>query len=446
MRIVIVGGGEVGYGLSQALASRHEVVVVDQAPEVGDRFEKLDVEFILGGATTSDVLRRAGVAGSEVFVACTGLDEVNVVACGMANQLGSPQTICFVSREDFLDVSARHGALELFGINRVVWPEAQLAEDIGRIVVAPGAIDAETFEGGAVRLLEYRLGPGSPLTEGALATLHLPHGSLVVAVRRGDSFFIPRGDTQLTVGDKVVVMGTPEAMEAVQQRVMPASTKGPQAVTIIGGGDVGLRLAEKLDALREIDLRIIERDPRRGEVLAARLRGALVLQGDGTDLSLFESEDIGRSDVLVTVIDNDEKNLLASLLGRQLGATRIIARVSKPGNLRLFERVGVDVAISARGAAVTSVLHHIEGGQASLLAVLEEGEGRIFEVGVPDGFHSRPIRELEPPRDSIIAAILRKSGAIVPRGTDVLEGGDRLLVFSTRAAAEHVRTFFQSRR
>ena len=109
---------------------------------------------------TSDVLRRAGVARAEVFVACTGLDEVNVVACGMANQLGSPQTICFVSREDFLDVSSRQGALELFGINRVVWPEAQLAEDMERLVVAPGAIDAETFEGGAVRLLEYRLGPG----------------------------------------------------------------------------------------------------------------------------------------------------------------------------------------------------------------------------------------------------------------------------------------------
>jgi trk system potassium uptake protein TrkA len=122
----------------------------------------------------------------EVFVACTGLDEVNVVACGMANQLGSPQTICFVSREDFLDVSAREGALELFGVNRVVWPEAQLAADIERIVVTPGAIDAEPFEGGAVRLLEYRLGAGSPLTEGALATLHLPHGSLVVAVRRGE--------------------------------------------------------------------------------------------------------------------------------------------------------------------------------------------------------------------------------------------------------------------
>ena len=144
----------------------------------------------------------------------------------------------------------------------------------------------------------------------------------------------------------------------------------------------------------------------------------------------------------MSVIDNDEKNLLASLLGRQLGVRRIITRVSKPANLRLFERVGVDVAISARGAAVASVLHQIEGGQASLLAVLEEGEGRILEVQVPAQHNGLALRELGLPRDSIVGAILRGAAAIVPRGTDRVQLGDRLLVFSTRAAADHVRTFF----
>jgi trk system potassium uptake protein TrkA len=446
MRIIIVGGGEVGYGLAQALASRHEVVVIDHSAQAGDRFEKLDVEFIAGGGTTADVLRKAGIERAQVFITCTGLDEVNIVACGMANQLGSPQTICFVSREDFLSLPEGQDGLELFGIDRVVWPEAQLAEDIGRIVVAPGALDAETFENGAVRLLEYRLEHGSPLTEQPLTALDLPNGSLLVAVRRGDAFFIPRGDTRLLAGDKVVVMGTPEPMAAMQRRITPSADNRGQTVTIIGGGDVGLRLAERLDSLGNIRLRIIERDQRRGEMLAARLRHALVLNGDGTDLSLLEGEDIGRSDVLVSVIDNDEKNLLASLLGRQLGVRRIITRVSKAANLRLFERVGVDVALSARGAAVASVLHHIEGGQASLLAVLEEGEGRILEVQVPADYDARTLRDLNSPRDSIVAAILRDKAVIVPRGTDVLRTGDRLLVFSTREAAPHVRTFFSTAR
>ncbi len=443
MRVIIVGGGEVGFALAQALSARHDVVVVDQHPDAGDRFESLDVEFVAGGGTVADTLSRAGVERADVFIGCTGLDEVNIVACAMANQFGSPQTICFVSREDFLTPGGQHG-LAQFGINRVVWPEAQLAADIQRIVVAPGAIDAEEFAGGAVRLLEYRLDADSKLTTGTVADLELPHGSLLVAVRRGDSFFIPRGDSQLLAGDKTIVMGTPAAMKEVQQKLAVNVAAHTQSVTIIGGGDVGLRLAEGLDDTPGIRLRVIERDRARGEMLAARLKHALVLSGDGTDLALLESEDIGRSDVLVSVIDNDEKNLLASLLGRQLGVRRVITRVSKAANLRLFERVGVDVTISARGAAVASVLHEIEGGASSLLAVLEEGEGRIVELEVPAGYQARALRDLEPPRDSIIGAILRDHGAIVPRGNDRIEPGDHILVFSTRAAADRVRDFFGS--
>jgi trk system potassium uptake protein TrkA len=444
MRIVIVGGGQVGFGLSQALAARHEVVVVDRDPDTGDRFEKLDVEFIEGGGTNAEILRRTGIDRADVFVACTGLDEVNIVACGIANSLGSPRTICFVSRDDFLRVSDRQEGLEQFGINRIVWPEAQLADDIERIVTVPGAIDAEVFAGGAIRLLEYRVEAGSPLMAASVADLKLPLGSLVVAVRRGDQFFIPRGDSHLAVGDKPIVMGIPEAMAEVQRRVTPGADDGRQTVTIIGGGDVGLRLAERLDASPQLDLRVIERDEARGEMLAGRLRRALVLRGDGTDLALLESEDIGRSDVMVSVIDNDEKNLLASLLGRQLGVRRIITRVGKPENLRLFERVGVDVAISARGAAVAAVLHEIEGGPTSLLAVLEQGEGRILEIEVPQNYRERALSELQTPRDSIVGAILRGDRALVPRGTDRVQPGDRLLVFSTRAAAENVRNYFSS--
>jgi trk system potassium uptake protein TrkA len=418
------------------------VVVVDQSPEAADRFETLDVEFVAGGGTSRETLRRAGIERTDVFVACTGLDEVNIVACGMANQLRESRTVCFVSREDFLRLSTGEDGLGHFGIDRVVWPEAQLADDIERIVATPGAIDAEEFADGAVRLLEYRLDPGSPLIVDRVANLRLPHGSLLVAVRRGEAFFIPRGDTRLAVGDKAIVMGTPEAMRGVQGLMPHGSAGERQAVTIIGGGDVGLRLAEHLDAIPSISLRVIEHEVARGEMLAARLARALVLQGDGTDLALLESEDIGRSDVLVSVIDNDEKNLLASLLGRQLGVKRIITRVSQPGNLRLFERVGVDVAISARGAAIAAVLHEIEGGKGSLLAILEQGEGRILEVEVPTRFVGRALKELNPPHDSIVGAILRSREAIVPRGEDRLGPNDRLIVFSTRNAAEAVRTFY----
>jgi trk system potassium uptake protein TrkA len=298
------------------------------------------------------------------------------------------------------------------------------------------------FAGGIVRLLEYRLAADSPLTATTLGALHLPRGSLIVAVKRSGQIFVPRGTTQLQPADKVIVMGTPDAMQAVQPLLHPGRADGRLQVTIIGGGDVGFQLAERLDATKNIDLRVVERDPARGAMLAARLSRGLVLRGDGTDLEFLESENVGRSDVLVSVIDNDERNLLASLLGRQLGVPKVITRVSRRANLRLFERVGIDVAISARGAAVDSILHQITGGTTSLLAVVEHGEAHVFELTVAPAFVPRPLKQMGAAQDAIVAAILRDGRAIVPRGDDIVEPGDRLFVFCTQEAAERVRAYF----
>jgi trk system potassium uptake protein TrkA len=446
MRIIIVGGGEIGFALSRQLSTGHDIVVIDDNPDVRERFESLDVEFLTGSATSADVLARARVANADLLVACTGLDEVNMVACAIANRVGTGRTICFVSKDDFVGKDGSADSVrQHFGIERIIWPEAQLAEEIERIIAAPGAIDAEVFAGGRIRLLEYRLEPGSPLTAGPIAALHLPHGALIVAVKRRDAIEIPRGDTQLSAGDKIIMMGTPEAMtEAAPQVHGGVHAATVQLVTIIGGGDVGFRLAQGLDAARSVEVRIIERDRRRGELLAASLRHALVLNGDGTDLELLESEEIGRSDVLVSVIDNDERNLFASLLGRQLGVRKIITRVSRPANLRLFERVGIDVALSARGAAVASVVHQIQGGRANLLAVLEEGQATVVEISVPAGYRPRALMEMNAPAQSIVGAILRGDDVIIPRGQDQIRPQDRLLVFATAGTVGRVRDYFGS--
>ncbi len=442
MRVVIVGGGEIGFALAQGLAAQNEVFVVDHKPEIADRFEPLDVQFVLGTGISRDVLGRAGAEAADVVVACTGLDEVNIVSCAVARQIATPRTICFLSREDFLEAGEHAHGLAGFGIDRVIWPEAQLAQEIERVVRVPGALDAESFADGAIRLVEYRLEADSPFI-GRVADLHLPQNSLIVAVRRGDQFFIPRGASTLEPADKVLVMGAPAALQEARRRMTRAGESTRQRVTIIGGGDVGLQVAERLERNRDaIELTLIEIDRARGELIAGRLRHALVLNGDGTDLELLESENVGRSDVLVAVIDNDERNLLASLLARQLGVPRIITRVSKRANLRLFERVGIDITISARGAAVASVLHQIQGDTTRLLAVVEEGAGRILELDVPAGYTPRALRELAPPLNSIIGAVVRQSRAFVPRGTDRIEPGDRLIVFTTYAAADQVRDYF----
>lgn len=446
MRIIIVGGGEIGYALAGELSRDHSLSVVDRDPDVGNRFKALDVGFLTGSGTSADVLGRAGVAQADLLVACTGLDEVNMVACAVATRLGVRRTICFASREDFAGGdSSADTVRQHFGIERIIWPEAQLAAEIERIIAAPGAIDAEVFADGRIRLLEFRLDPGAPLTAAPLAALHLPRGALIVAVKHRDSIEIPKGTTQLSAGDKIFVMGTPDAVALTAPQIHgQRPDRGRQVVTIIGGGDVGFRLAQRLDAAGDVELRIIESNRERGEMLAASLRRALVLNGDGTDLELLESEDIGRSDVLVSVIDNDERNLFASLLARQLGVARIITRVSRPANLRLFERVGIDVALSARGAAVSSLVHQIQGGRAQLLAVLEAGQATIVEIEVPADYRPRALMDMKPPPQSIVGAILRGPEVVIPRGPDQICPHDRLIVFAAAQSVALVRDYFGS--
>lgn len=446
MRIIIVGGGQVGYALCSALSADHDVFVVDGDPEVASRFAQVDTQFVQGSGTNPDVLRQAQAENCDLFIACTLLDEVNIVACSIGSQLGAHDTVCFVSKQDFVRPPGGADSLrEHFGINRVIWPEAQLAAAIERIIMAPGAVDAGVFAGGKVRFLEFKLEADSPFVDRAVAEADLPYGVVAIAVKKGDSTLIPHGSTRLSAGDKVALMGTDTAMESLRPRLSPGATaSASQVVTIIGGGDVGHRLAQRLDAAADIQLTVIERDRTRGELLAASLSQSLVLQGDGTDLQLLESEEIGRSDVMVSVIDNDERNLLASLLGRQLGVRQVITRVSKPSNLRLFELVGIDVALSARGTAVASVVHQITGGRSSLLAVLEQGQAKVIELIVPPGYPEVTLKEVNTPAESIVGVILRGDDAIVPRGTDQLLPGDRLLVCCTESAAVSVRDTFST--
>lgn len=442
MRIVIVGGGQIGSSLARALAADHEVVVIDHDAAVADTFASIDAELIVGSGTSEEIFARAGIKDARFFVATTPLDEVNIVACAIANRMASPETICLVSRADFTPNSREMQGLAQFGIDRVLWPEAQLAADIVGVVTAPGAIDAESFADNRIRLLEYKLDAASPLITEPLGQLHLPKGSLIVAVKRAGSMFVPRGNTQLAEGDKIILMGTPDAMQQVERMIHPTRRGDTIEVTIIGGGDVGLQLAERLESQPQCHVRVVERDVARGEMLAARLKRTLVLSGDGTDLEFLESENVGRSDVLVCVIDNDERNLLASLLGRQLGVPKVVTRVSRRANLRLFERVGIDVALSARGAAMASILHQITGGTSSLLAVLEQGEASVVELIVSPHFEARPLKSIGAPGDVIIGAILRGREVIIPRGDDRVEPGDRIIVFSTGAGAERVHAYF----
>lgn len=270
---------------------------------------------------------------------------------------GATETICFVFREDFRRSADGHESLSKhFGVGQVIWPEEQLADAIEQRIMAADAVDTGVFAGGKVRLLEFLLGADSSWVGKPIFRLDLPSSVVIAAVHHGATTSIPSGQAVPDAGDRVVLMGTRAAMRVLQERQSPTvAGRRVRLVTVIGGGDVGLRLAQHLDTERDIELKVVEHNRARGEMLAATLANANIIEGDGTNLGVLESEGIGRSDVLVSVIDNDERNLLPCLIGRQLGVGLVITRVGPPGNRRLFERVGIDMALSARGFSPNSL-------------------------------------------------------------------------------------------
>ena len=213
-------------------------------------------------------------------------------------------------------------------------------------------------------------------------------------------------------------------------------------VAIIGGGSVGLKLAKSLEDLK-LNLKIIEKDPERCEYLSQVLNNTLIINGDGTDLELLNEEDVAQSDVVVSVTNNDEKNLLCSLLVKHMGAGRVISRVSKGTNVELFERVGIDIAISSRTAALNEIKNSIKETNIGILATVEQGKGEVLVIEIPENYPTKKIMEMKLPAKAIVGIIQRRKRIIIPNGATQVMSGDNLIIFTTSENAKVIREFFE---
>ena len=446
MRIVIGGEDEVAFRLAEALMGAHEVVLVHGSKASPARLERLDVASVFGSLGNPEVLEKARVGHADVFIACTEEDERNLVACMAAKRLGGARTVCFFHRREWLRPTDRgeQSLAASFGIDMVVWPAERLAREIVKVIETPGALDLEEFFEGRVMLLKYPVAPHSSAAGKTVREAGVPAGVVLVGVRHGDRMSLPRGDTQLVPGDKVFAIGNRAGVGRLASLLgvgVGDARGGP--ITVVGGGSVGSMVAEGLEPASGADIKVIEPDPVRCEEISRTLRKALVVQGDGTKLDLLESEGVAESRVLVAVTNSDERNLLISLLGKQLGIPRIVTRAGSAVNERLFERVGIDVVRSAQGTAIQAVLADLIGGRSRLLAEVEHGDARVLQIDVPEGMPARRLKEMHAPVFAIVGAIERAGKTIIPRGDDEVKGGDRIVVFCDAASEPTARTFFE---
>jgi len=447
MRILIGGEDEVAFRLVEALMEDHEVILV--CPESAadeNRLGRMDAERVTGSMTSPPVLREARVQDADLFVGCSPIDERNIVACVSAKRLGARRSVCFLERPD-LQLPGEDAAIlaQSLGIDDVVRPGKQLATEILRIIAVHGALDVQVFAGGRVHLLRYAVEAGASITAGTLKEIGVPEGVVFVMARRGDLVFVPKGETRFEPGDKITAMGSLAGINRLLSSYLRVGSRGRarQEATVVGGGSVGLAVARGLEDAGW-SVKVIETDRKRCEEIAPDVKG-LVLHGDGSDIDLLQAERIGEAPVLVAVTSNDEKNLLVSLLAKSLGVQRIVTRADHLSNERLFERVGIDVVRSARGAAVRSVLRMVDVTSAELLAELEHGDAEVLELVMPADLPKVPIVNMKAALFGIIGAILRRGRVIIPRGNDHVEAGDHILVFCMRDQEEDVREFFLER-
>jgi trk system potassium uptake protein TrkA len=347
VRIIVVGAGEVGTSIADNLSEPHDVdVVVERDPEVvEDLAYSVDVLPIHGDGTDLEVLREAGIEDAAMLIASTDVDETNVVACGTAKTTGEIFTIARVKRRSLL--TTWQGAERAFGVDFMVSSDLLTAQAIFRIWGLAGARDVDTFAGGLVRMAEFDLGDDSDVAEQTVREVDRWDSLTFAAIFRDGDVLVPRGDTRLASGDRVVVIGRPDSVTEFAADIDPEETNTPDDVVIVGGSEVGFQTAQVFEQ-HGYGPRLIERDPDRARQLAEDLPKTSVLQNDATDIAFLENEYVDEADIVVAALESDEKNLLVSLLADRIGVERTVAIVETPEYVTLFEAVGVDVAVNPR--------------------------------------------------------------------------------------------------
>ena len=446
MNIIIYGATELGCLIATEFFEDHDITIIDKEEKFTNNFSKLDIGFIIGDAANVDILKQANIKTADLFLACSDSDEVNIVACLTAKRISGIRTVCFVGKKEYktsLGLTKDSDFISDLYIDDIIWPEELLTQDIFRIITVSEALDVENFANGRARLLEYRIKENSVLVDKKVRDCEFPSDTLIVGLTKECCLSIPGGDTVFSADDKAIFMGLSRSLDKLAGR--KKKKKGvTKKVTIIGGGNVGEMLAENLEDAR-MNVKIIERDTKRCEKLSEVLSHTLVINGDGTDLALLNEEDISASDVVVSVTNNDEKNLLCSLLAKQLGVERVISRVSKNANIPLFEKVGIDIALSDKIAALNEVKNSVSGGKVGILATVEQGKGEIIEISIntnDNKFNDIKVMDLHLPVKAVISIIQRRNKIIIPKGNTTIKTGDNLIIFTTAENAPNLKAFF----
>jgi len=387
MRIIIVGAGEVGFHIAHRLTAENKnVVVIDKNPEVLERVgERLDVETVLGSGSSPRVLETARVKNAQTFLAVTDSDEINLIACTFSNILAPNMTrIARIRNQEYTDY--KNILASDLHIDIVINPEEEIIGSIERLMSTPGAAEVSEFSDINITLAGIWIRNTCPLAGMNLADLKQAveiERFIVAAIVRDEKLFIPSGRHKVKPKGMVYFVCAHQDLQAVL-KAFGASTGTQHKVLIIGGGNIGFKLAQNLERKKGLQIKIMDKERARCNFLAQNLNRSIVLQGDGSDQRLLREENVGDMDVVVSVTGDEENNVLCSLLAQSMGAKLTVTRINKFAYLPLMQAVGLEHIVSPRLSAANSILRHVRKGTViSSISIKEDAEA--MEVVAREG-------------------------------------------------------------
>jgi trk system potassium uptake protein TrkA len=453
MRIVILGAGQVGSSVAESLVSEaNDITVVDTNPDrLSALQDRLDLRTVAGNAAHPAILEQAGARDADMLLAVTQSDETNMVACKLAaTMFNIPTKVARIRSADYLS-HPEIFAPENFAVDLSICPEQVITDYVVKLLEFPESLQVLEFAGGRVSLVAVRAFHGGPLVGHEVQSLrqHMPRvESRVAAIFRQDSPIIPEGKTIVEAGDEVFFLAATENIRGVM-RELRRMDKPVKRVMIGGGGNIGRRLAAAIE--HKYDVKIIERNKTGAERLAASLGRSLVLNGDVTDEELLEAENIGDMDVFCALTNDDENNIMSSLLAKRMGARKVIALINRSSYVNLVQAGQIDIAISPAQATIGTLLAEVRRGDCVAAHSLRRGAAEALELVAHGDARSsrivgRRVEQIELPRGATIAAIVRgppqrSAGAgtgegagtagqvIIAHHDTVIEPDDHVIVF-----------------
>ena len=426
-----------GFHIARSLAlEKKDVVVIDINADATSRMsDRLDVQVINGSGSSPVILEEAGIKDADILLAVTDSDETNLAACLMTDIM-SPSTkkLARIRNADFdpyhesLLETAPH-------IDTVINPDIEVVKTIEQLMSVPGAVDVGEFEEGRIRFVALYLDANGPLAGVRLSDLPDLCGDnrpLITAIIRDEVLIIPRGDDKLEAGDLVYFISEQDKLFDVLSSFGRKAEK-IKRVMIVGAGRIGSRLAAALEK-KSIYSKIIESDPDRCSELAEILDKTVVLNGDGSDQSLLVEENIQDMDVLITLTNNEETNILSSLLGHRMGVKKSITKIDKFSYMPLVNAIGIEQVVSPRLSAINSILQHIRRGKVLSAVSIKGEQAEVIEAVALETSEivSKPLKEIKFPEGAMLASIIREESITIPTGESIVTPGDRIIIFARR--------------